>query len=286
MKDRLHHFVPQFYLKRFVGSDGLLWVYDKDSNRVFQTNPKNIAAIRGFYRLPEVFPDLSLMEHQFSELEQQAQLITEDWITRFTPGEFIHIPSSNREVMSLYISLQLLRTSEARNLLIQAVADSLDTSIDEGSVRELHLGILWDEEFVSKVASWVNECAWVFRQNRMSNSLYTSDDPFKIRSKTKHLHWAQATSEGAYLLIPLTPRILMYCFDPQKWGVLKSLDGQLIVKPLEPELVRDANIQQVGHAQRFVFSDQDNFEVARDFCLQNPGCVGRHRQRFEGGIKR
>ncbi len=283
MKDRLHHFVPQFYLKRFVGPDGLLWVYDKDSNRVFQVNPRNVAAERGFYQLPDISPDSSLMEHQLSELEQQAQLITEDWITRFKPGEFIQIPEVNREIMSLYISLQLLRTSEARIMLLQGLAGSQSISSEERSIRDLHLAILWDDEFVNQLASWVNGCAWVFRLNPMPESLYTSDDPIKVRSKTRHMYWAQASMPGTYLLIPLSPRCLMYCFDLEKWGALKPLDGQVIPKPLEPELVRDANLHQVGHAQRFVFSDQNNFEVAREFCLQNPGSVGRHRQRFQIG---
>ena len=35
MGNNLHHYVPQFYLNRFVDPDGLLWVYDKDTNRIF-----------------------------------------------------------------------------------------------------------------------------------------------------------------------------------------------------------------------------------------------------------
>lgn len=99
MDNDLHHFVPQFYLRRFVGSDGLLWVYDKDNDRTFGTNPKNIAAEHRFYQLPDHFPDSSIMEGQLSEIENEASLITGDWLSRIEPGGFVEIPKINRDIM-------------------------------------------------------------------------------------------------------------------------------------------------------------------------------------------
>ena len=280
MSNALHHFVPQFYLKRFVGPDGLLWVYDKDTDHVFQANPKNLAAQHGFYTLPEVFPDSSLMEQQFSDLEQEASLITEDWLGRLQPGCSIEIPDVNREIMSLYITLQLLRTCEARTLLVEGLTKPETMPVEEELRRAIHLDLLWNDEIVEETSDWVRSCTWTFRVNELTESLYTSDDPFKARTKTQHLHWAQTSKVGAYLLIPLTPRILMYCFDPQGWSQLKQFDCQVLSIPLEPHLVRDANIHQLGHAQRFVFSDQDDFLLAREFCAEFPGAVGQNRRRF------
>ena len=280
MDNILHHFVPQFYLKRFVGADGLLWVYDKDTDRAFSANPRNVAAERGFYALPEIFADSSLMEQQFSALEQEAALITEDWLGHLEPGGSIEIPDVNREVISLYITTQLLRTSEARAMLIQGIANPKTMSIGKDIQRELHVELLWNDKVVKQISGWVHDCTWVFRVNMMPESLYTSDDPFKVRSKTQHLHWAQTSLEGAYLLIPLTPRILMYCFDARGWSELKQFNCHVLSIPLEPELVKDANTHQVGHARRFVFADRDDFLLAREFCSKHPGAVGQHRQRF------
>ena len=119
----LHHYVPQFYLKRFVDDDGHVWVYDKDTDRVFASAPKNVAAEHGFYTLPDMFPEPSLLEGQFSELEGEAALITEDWLNHLEPGCSIEIPDVNREIMALYITTQLLRTSESRTLLLQGIED-------------------------------------------------------------------------------------------------------------------------------------------------------------------
>lgn len=275
MEYSLHHFVPQFYLKRFTDSDGLIWVYDKDGDRVFSATPRNLAAEHGFYTLPDFFPAPALWERQFGDLEEQAALITQDWLERLKPGYMIEILAVNREIISLYLTTQLLRTSEARTLLLQGIAHS------EGKYQqELHIALLWDSGVVKDISDWIYSCIWTFRFNSMPQSLYTSDDPIKVRSRTQHLHWAQTSVPGAYLLIPITPRILMYCFDAQHWKALKQLDCKVIPKPLEPELLKDANIQQVGHARRFVFSDGDDFSLAQEFCHRNPGAVGESRRRF------
>lgn len=275
MEYSLHHFVPQFYLRRFTDSDGLLWVYDKDDDRVFSATPRSLAAERGFYTLPDFFPDPALLERQFADLEERAALITQDWLDQLKPGHSVEIPAINREIMSLYLTTQLLRTSEARTLLLQGIEPS------DGEIQpELHTALLWNGEVVKEISDWVFSCIWTFRFNSMPQSLYTSDDPVKLRSSTRHLHWAQTSVKGAYLLIPMTPRILMYCFEPQHWKALKQLDCKVFPKPLEIELVNDANIQQVGHARRFVFSDRDDFSSAQEFCHKYPGAVGQNRERF------
>ncbi len=280
MSNDLHHYVPQFYLKRFVGTDGLLWVYDKDNDRIFSASPRNLAAEHGFYELPDFFPDSELMEQQFSDLEQEASLITEDWLGRLEPGSSIEIPDENRGIMSLFITLQLLRTSEAKTLLVEGLAKPYALPTENEAQRDIHINLLWNDAIVEGISDWVHSCTWTFRVNELPESLYTSDDPFKARTRTQHLHWAQIPEIGAYLLMPLTPRVLMYCFDPQGWSQLKSVDCQVISVPLEPELVRDANIHQVGHARRFVFSDKDDSLLAREFCAKFPGAVGENRKRF------
>ena len=276
----MQHYVPQFYLRRFVGQDGFLWAYDKDKDRIFPSNPRNLAGERAFYDLPKPFPDPSEMERQFSEMERDAASITDEWLCQVVPGELIDIPSEHREIMSLFITTQLIRTSEARTQLVQGSERSEITSSDEELQRAFHIGMLWNEEFIDSYSGWVHDCVWAFRVNTLSESLFTSDDPIKVRTSTEHLHWGQALREGAYLLYPLTPRCLMYCFDPRKWDTIRPFDCRVSPNPLEPELVRDANIHQVGHARRFVFAECNDFRVAQDFCVKNPGAVGQSRDRF------
>ncbi len=151
MEYSLHHFVPQFYLRRFTDSDGLLWVYDKDDDRVFSATPRNLAAERGFYNLPDFFPDPSLLERQFGDLEEQAALITQDWLNQLKPRHAVEIPGINREIMSLYLTTQLLRTSEARTLLLQGVKNPGVTPGAGETQRALHTALLWNNEIEKEI---------------------------------------------------------------------------------------------------------------------------------------
>ncbi|MFH1560832.1 MAG: DUF4238 domain-containing protein [Chloroflexota bacterium] len=200
MEYSLHHFVPQFYLSRFSDGDGLLWVYDKDSDRVFATTPRNLASERGFYALPDSFPDPLLLEKQFSDLEGQAALITQDWLDQLASGDSVDIPDINREIMSLYLATQLLRTSEARTMLLQGLANPGVASSEDETQRGMHIfAMLWNDDLVSEIATWIHACTWMFSMNPSPKSLYTSDDPVKVRSRTRHLTWAQTSETGAYL---------------------------------------------------------------------------------------
>ena len=280
MTDILHHYVPQFYLRRFVASDGQIWVYDKDTDKIFHTSPRNIAAERGFYTLGQFFPDPCEMEKQFSRIEQEAAKITEDWLNHLNIEQPIDISGITRQVMSLYITTQLLRTSESRTILLQGIKGADVQSIDKKSQREIHIDLLWNLPMVDNICDWVHSCIWAFRFCSHPESLYTSDDPIKLRTSTKHLHWGQIPAVGAYVLFPLTPTILMYCFEKTHWEKLSLVEGFLLPEPLESELVRSANIHQVGHAQRYVFSSRNEFSLARHFCLQHSGVVGLDRKRF------
>lgn len=53
-RTQIHHYVPRFYLERFVDARGALWVYDKSKERVFSTGPADIAAENRFYEVPEL----------------------------------------------------------------------------------------------------------------------------------------------------------------------------------------------------------------------------------------
>ncbi len=80
---KLHHYVPQFYLRRFVGPDGNLWIWDKTKDRAFASSASSVAAETQFYRLHDfeaVCHDPLTMEKQFSELEGEVSLITEQWL--------------------------------------------------------------------------------------------------------------------------------------------------------------------------------------------------------------
>ena len=79
---KLHHYVPQFHLRRFADSCGRLWVWDRDRDRAFQSKPYSIAAEKHFYHLTELAEngyDPLTMEKQFANIEGEVATITAQW---------------------------------------------------------------------------------------------------------------------------------------------------------------------------------------------------------------
>src|SRR6266853_477232 len=110
-KAKLHHYVPQFYLRRFAKERGRLWVWDKTKDKSFSTTPRAVAAETDFYKVHDFVKlgrDPLIMEKQFSHLEGEVSRITDqwlEWLRKLSPTSKIPIPSVNRKIVSLYIAL-------------------------------------------------------------------------------------------------------------------------------------------------------------------------------------
>jgi hypothetical protein len=87
---KLHHHVPQFYLRRFTDPAGRPWVWDRDRDRVFSTRPGSVAAESDFYFLRELAEhghDPLTMESQFADLESDISAVTGQWLDWIRHGE-------------------------------------------------------------------------------------------------------------------------------------------------------------------------------------------------------
>lgn len=71
----LHHYVPQFYLRRFTDRGGQLWVWDKLKDRIFQANPKKVAAENNFYWMQEL-ADAGLRDERRERLQRNGRNCT------------------------------------------------------------------------------------------------------------------------------------------------------------------------------------------------------------------
>jgi hypothetical protein len=180
---KLHHYVPQFYLRRFADSAGRLWVWDREAGRVFCARPGSVAAESNFYFLSELAEqghDPLTMERQFADLEGEVSAITGqwlDWIRQGELGDSVAVPDVNRELVSLFLALQFLRPADTRSILA-AFSKSLGHDVDSDAERRaLHADLLWNDELMSSFADRVGRCTWLFGRNSTSTPFTTSDNP-------------------------------------------------------------------------------------------------------------
>lgn len=311
---KLHHYVPQFYLRRFADEDGKFWVWDKMRDKVFRTNPKRVGAGSNFYRLydfAKLGRDPLTLEKQFADLEGQVSLITDQWLywlRHAKHGDRIRIPNVNRRIVSLYVALQFCRTADARDIIV--AIDGLPSNPDmteemnevgkwgtylwgtwlvdmlmkngEKSNRnaksygrlsyrdetEIHTRWLWNLEMVHSIAERIEKSIWIFGRNLTGSPFITSDNPVAFHEGNTH-RWVKLgfLARGAYPVFPLSPEIMMYCYDSKdpKWRVLRKFGDTLSPVEFNVPLVEHDNAGQVFNASRFVISPINDFKFAREF---------------------
>ncbi|MEK6281226.1 MAG: DUF4238 domain-containing protein [Acidobacteriota bacterium] len=283
-----HHYVPRFYLARFANKDRALWVYDKSQDRVFSTGPERIAGENEFYEVPEL-AELGLstlyLEKQFADLESEASKITECWLNQVENDKAIDIPAVNREIVSLFLALQLLRTNEARTQIVQfhkaiQILQGQEPSLGKSDPNYLHTSLLWDEELVNKIAQKIARCNWIFAWNKTSKGFYTSDHPVLAKS-SDNKNWIQGPrvfDPGTSLIYPLSPTWILYCEDREQ---LKRFDRTVSPVEFTEDMVDHENSGQVGMSYRFVFAHEPDFEFARMFCDLEKQIKDPQRERYE-----
>lgn len=270
---KLHHYVPQFHLRRFVDGAGRLWAWDKQTDRVFPTSPGSIAAGTQFYRLTQYEADghdpLTL-EKQLSQLEGEVAGITEqwlEWLEVMAPLDVVTIPRANRRLVALHLAAQFLRTADTREILSALMEADRATPVNEQALREIHTEVIWDERTLELLAKRFRRSIWIFARNESATPLVTSDNPIAFRSGDNR-RWLRAgiLSHGTYLVYPLAPRIVLYCHPREgKFHSLGKLADCLSPVALSDDMVQSENSGQVFMASRFIFSDRSNFDHEKAF---------------------
>jgi hypothetical protein len=270
----LHHFVPQFHLRRFAGKKGRIFVWDRDRDRVFSTSSNSIAAETHFYRLLQYEAqghDGATMEKQFSALEGEVSTITGqwlDWLRTIDLFTEIPIPEPNRQIVSQHLALQYLRTADTRQILSALAEGDNGEPISGDEQRRLHTELLWDEKIVEELTNRFRECVWLFARNQTSVPLITSDNPIAFRtSDNRQWHRTGFLGAGIYAVYPLSPDIVMYCYPrDETWGhKLDDMADCLSPIALDETMVRSENSGQVFMATRFIFASNDDFTWEREF---------------------
>ncbi|MBL6928859.1 MAG: DUF4238 domain-containing protein [Rhodospirillales bacterium] len=271
---KLHHYVPQFYLRRFTDVSGRLWLWDRERDRIFSASPKKVAAEKHFYHLTELAEnghDPLTMEKQFSHLEGEVARITGqwlDWLRQMEPVEKVKIPKINRKLVSLYIALQFLRTADTREFLtIIAENSEIQKPVSAEESRLLHTDLLWDDKSVRGLADRIQSATWVFGRNATLTPFISSDNPVAFRTGDNAM-WLKVGlhSAGTYVVFPLASDIVMYCYPKEPpWEKIAKFDRSLSPVVFSDEMVESENSGQVFMASRFVLSSRNSFDKERAF---------------------
>ena len=270
---KLHHYVPQFHLRRFADMQGRLWAWDKQTDRIFRTSPAAVAAEKQFYRLTQYEADGHdplTMEKQLSQMEAEVSLITDQWLgwmSDMNPLDKLPIPRMNRWIVARYLAIQMLRTLDTRELLSALVELDRGTPVNAHEAREFHTELIWDPRVVEHFAKRFRRSVWIFARNDTSTPFVTSDNPVTFRSPDNR-QWLKSLVlvPGAYVVFAMSPRAVLYC-HPRTGPHRKLGEFADCVSPvvMDDDMVESENSGQVFMASRFLFSKREDFEAERAF---------------------
>ena len=102
-KPRKHHFVPQFWIRRFAGADGKLWAYDHQAGQTRERSSRQLMQIFNLYTVqPSRSDDTTLETVDLNKIDSQGSAIFD----RILSGD--HSQSAKEELAS-FLAAQILR---------------------------------------------------------------------------------------------------------------------------------------------------------------------------------
>ncbi|MCK1447704.1 DUF4238 domain-containing protein [Bradyrhizobium sp. 48] len=69
---RKHHYVPQYYLRNFVGEKDMLLVFDRQTKEPYRSKPHGVAAQRDFNRIEVEGLEVNAVEKLMAEFEGET----------------------------------------------------------------------------------------------------------------------------------------------------------------------------------------------------------------------
>jgi hypothetical protein len=289
------HYVPQLYLNAFA-REGTLHVFDKRTGRSFPSSVRDAASQRFFYDVPQLDQATGVaqsLEKFFQPFEAAAGAAIGDLRGALGSGSLAAITPSQRQTISEFLAIQLLRTPEAREDSAQLIAKLQKSSFLEwlqqrhpelaGRADDFELIMtpelqalnqarqVLDPEIRTEIAGILRGHAWVILRNPFSVSYLTSDHPACNHGTLGDSYRSMQglTSKGAEILFPISPDHLLLIVERTAFPDSGGLDGRL--KTLESEQnVVYYNHWQVRHSFRFLYSRDADFELARSMIRESP----------------
>lgn len=305
-----HHYVPQFYLRSFADTAGLIWVFDKITQRTFHTSTRNVAAQQQFHTMSpltdeskqslaataassgmdvETLADPLLVERKLAEFEAIYSGIYHAMLEEIEQTG--QLTQNHRAETAEYLAMQILRTAETRQLVkeigesvydavLGLKAANLRVRFNEERAAMEHMGLMFSP-LRTQLADLLLAHIWIIGRNTTATPLYTSDNPIvKQGHVSDTLGVLQGwNSPGIEIAFPLNPTFVLRLYAHQKFGDLEPFDGRQ--QDLTPQEVEALNTLQVVQCWRQIYCRDASFQLAERLCQQHPELTDPNRPRIQ-----
>ncbi|GAG26585.1 unnamed protein product, partial [marine sediment metagenome] len=123
------------------------------------------------------------------------------------PMDELPLTPEDRWQMSVFISVQFLRTAEQRDILALFAENNghYKSGISHDEKINLHAQMLCSGGLVEVIAERIDKSIWLFARNETQTPFWTSDNPvsFKTGDNRMWLKGPGIMSDGSYVVYPI-----------------------------------------------------------------------------------
>ncbi len=282
MQPKAQHYVPQAYLRNFASErkmEYFICCFDKVTRKIFKPNVKNIANQTGFYNFITNDGEKASIEGFFNYVETKSTFA----ILALNEKPTISTLLENRTTLANFFAQQESRTvvfRDVHNDIIRGANQELKTDgfmfqiPTENDTKEFQARFLINKSNV--FANALLKMKWILVSNKTDKPFWTSDNPI-IRfnpHKSELVGNLGLESRGIQLHIPVTPTLAIIICDPIEYA---QIDSEF---PAFSPNVDFNNSEQVIYSRQYVFSINDNFDLAQDMITKDPELSNPNRPRI------
>ena len=264
------HYVPAFLLRNFLNSNSLLWTFDKEHylkgwSHIDEKAVKSVASAEYFYE-KEINSVEDSLEYQLGQIENGVAPIVQRLITSVDLGS---ISSDEKQLLALFIALQLNRTKESL-LETKRINSQLMTFLKQFVMvppEAENPRAIWIDQIhnAKQYADVILKKTWAILH--CGGGLYISDNPVvrgNYINKDSLRGVLGLNSDGIEIYLPLcgSVAIALYCERTH----VQMVEGTHL---MNDQNVLYINSHQVIQSGRFIFSSGNEFTLAAEMLNEN-----------------
>lgn len=303
------HYIPRFYLRKFsqINNDkddkkNKIKVFDKKSKKIYGSSVANIGSENYFYNIDnaQTIEEKQVIEKAFSDLESNYSVLLNKFINRCKEKSnyfnALITTKKEREEFSMYIFIQLIRTKKYREIQLSQhrfIVDNVLNAYKEYSKKHkgqefnftiseeqykknsklIHLQTLVDNEFISKLTSYIADSTWMFIYNETNIPFIISDNPvcraprYQESINKEGIEITSFISEKLDISFPLSPNLAISIFrsDTPHYEKFKKYKNRL-VPALKEDHIHSINKIQCLMAYEKIFINSQYESLLKGYC--------------------
>ena len=229
-----HHFVPQFYLRRFSGGKRSLTLLHKKSGRIIRN-----ASIKGQCAIDNFYGWNDEIELALGKVESVAASLIETMCdTMILPDRH----SAAWMILLTFLCLQSGRTSQSANdaeemgdylakLMMSGKADELGINLDDFVIKQEY-PVAMPLSVSSQAASNLLDLDACFLRSKTGTGFFASDNPVLFfNSQRCHIDGQGHIglgSKGVQIFYPLSPTVCLYLYDASVYKQPTNTDARVL----------------------------------------------------------